>query len=47
MSQTLSMRLLYLIAAGVVLIALAEVCGPARQRSRSIALIGVNVLPMD
>jgi hypothetical protein len=46
--QTSAMRFVYLVSAGVVLIAFADVLlQPARQRSPMIALIGVNVLAMD
>jgi hypothetical protein len=42
------MRFVYIVSAGVVLLALAEVFLPSRQqRSQPIALIGVNVIPMD
>lgn len=42
------MRFVYIVSAGVVLLALAEVFLPSRQqRAQPIALIGVNVIPMD
>jgi Amidohydrolase family len=46
--QTSTMRFVYIVSAGVVLLALADVfVQPVGRRSQPIALVGVNVLPMD
>jgi len=42
------MRFVYFVSATVVLIALAEVfLQPGRERQQAVALVGVNVIPMD
>jgi len=42
------MRFVYIVSAGVVLLAFADLfLQPARSRSQPIALVGVNVVPMD
>ena len=46
--QTSAMRFVYLVSLSVVLIAFAGALPqPGRQSTRGIALVGVNVLPMD